>query len=322
MRETHNAGRQQLTRRTVLGGLSMLAAASTGLIARCGQALAAQHVHRMLLGSFEITIILDGTLSFPMSFALPGRDKADVEDLFASAGDKAPDGIMAQVNVTLVKTGDALILIDTGGGPDFMPSVGRLADNLEAAGISADAVTHVIFTHAHADHLWGVIDPLDDGSRFPNARHIMTAAEFDYWTTPDREAQVPDVFKPMAVGTARRLKAIAERIEMRNAGEEITTGVHIVDTAGHTPGHVSVLLRSGSEQLMIGGDALAHSLVSFAAPRWRWGSDMDGDRAAATRQCLLDRLASEQIPLIGYHLPWPGIGRVERKDLAFCFIAG
>ena len=81
------------------------------------------------------------------------------------------------------------------------------------------------------------------------------------------------------------------------------------------------MLKSGSEQLLIGADVLTHPLVSFAKPGWRWGSDMDAEMAIATRKRTLDMLATEKVALLGYHLPWPGVGRVEKKDGAFRFVA-
>ena len=107
---------------------------------------------------------------------------------------------------------------------------------------------------------------------------------------------------------------------MKKAGDEIAAGVQLLDTAGHTPGHVSVLLRSGSEQLLIGGDALTHPLVSFANPGWRWGPDMEPEIAIATRKRSCRCWPAEKTPLLGYHLPWPGLGRVEVKDSAWRFV--
>jgi glyoxylase-like metal-dependent hydrolase (beta-lactamase superfamily II) len=306
-----------ITRRAALAGAAGLAL-SVSMPRPLAIAQAQTAVQKFSVGTFEVSIVSDGTLSFPVSFALPGREAKEVEGLFASAG-LPVDGITAQVNVAIVKTPDALILIDAGGGSEFMPTVGKLADALEAAGFAQEAFTHVIFTHAHADHLWGVIDPLDGGTRFTKARHIVSSAEFAYWSKPGREADVPDAFKTMAVGTARRLKTIADRIEQILPDSEIVSGVQIINTTGHTPGHVSVLLQSGGEQLLVGGDVLTHSLVSFANPHWRWGSDMDGEAAIGTRLKCLDRLASEKLMLLGYHLPWPGLGRVERKNTAFQF---
>ncbi len=314
-------GSAWMSRRELLKRGSALAAVTSGYFGPAPAWAAPPDEHTFKSGSCEVTVLSDGTLSFPFSFALPARDPKEIETLFASAG-LPTDGITAQVNVSIVKTTDALILIDTGSGGDFMPTVGKLPDRLEAAGFAPDAFTHVIFTHAHADHLWGVIDPLDGGTRFTNAKHFMSGVEFDYWSKPGLDADVPDRFKAMAIGTGRRLKAIAERIEKRKAGDEILPGISLVDSAGHSPGHVSVLVGTGGERVMIGGDALNHSLVSFANPGWQWGSDMDADAGAATRIRLLDQLATDKISLIGYHLPWPGVGRIERKDGAYRFVQG
>lgn len=131
-----------------------------------------------------------------------------------------------------------------------------------------------------------------------------------------------DNFKGMAAGTHRRLKPLAESIVRRKPDDEIGAGLTFVDTAGHTPGHVSVLLKSGGEQLMIGGDVLSQSVVSFAKPEWAWGPDYESDKAIASRRRTLDQLATDKIRLLGYHLPWPGLGRVERKDGAYRFVQG
>ena len=311
-----------ISRRNLLKtGTALAAAASWPLGSRPIYA-AVQGAYTFKLGAFEITVISDGFATLPISFVLGASDPKDIAALFASGGlAPATEGIVAPINVTLVKTPDALILIDAGGGGDFMPTMGKFSDALEAAGYKPEAVTHVIFTHAHADHLWGVIDPLDGGTRYPNARHCMTAAEFDYWTAPDRDKSVPEMLVKMAVGSARRLAVLADRLDKPKSGTEIVPGVMLLGTPGHTPGHVSVMLKSESDQLLIGADVLTHPLVSFAKPDWRWGSDMDADLAIATRKRTLDMLATEKIALLGYHLPWPGLGRVESAGTAFRFIA-
>jgi glyoxylase-like metal-dependent hydrolase (beta-lactamase superfamily II) len=300
--------------------LSTTTAAIAGTLAPAvwAQAPAA---HSFKVGSFEVTVVSDGTMQLPLSFALPGTAPADVEALYAANGAKF-DGINGQVNVVIVKTGTAVIVIDAGGGADFMPTMGKFGDNLEAAGIIADSVTHVVFTHAHADHLWGVLDPLDGGSRFAKAKHVITATEFAYWTKPGMETSVPEALRGVALGSARRLKELAARLDQVKADAEIVPGVALLATPGHTPGHASVLLSSGGQQLLVGGDALTNPIVSFAKPDWPWGPDADQTQAAATRKRTLDLLATDKIQLLGYHLPWPGVGRVERKDAGFRYVAG
>jgi glyoxylase-like metal-dependent hydrolase (beta-lactamase superfamily II) len=306
-----------LSRRAAIQGFAALAGAST-IMTLPRPAFA---VHGFSVGEFSITVVSDGSLSLPLSFILPQTDRADVERLLGS-GAALEAALQSQVNVALIKGGGAVLLVDTGAGPDFMPSLGKHADALDAAGIAAESVTHVLFTHAHADHLWGVIDPLDGGTRFPMARHMMSATERDFWLAADTESRVPDAMKGMAIGTAKRLKTISERLETIRAGSEVLPGVQVIDTAGHTPGHLSVRLQSAGQSLLIGGDVLTHPKVSFERPDWRWGADMDTDKAITARHRMLDMLASERIPLLGYHLPWPGLGRVERSGASYRLAIG
>ena len=251
---------------------------------------------------------------------LPGREPAEIDAVFKSAGQTFA-GVQSQINVAIVRTATETILVDAGGGPDFLPTLGKLQGHMEAAGLPPETVTKVILTHAHPDHLWGIIDPLTNDTMFEKAEHVMTAIERDFWLQADVDTRVAEAFRGMAAGTHRRLKMIAARIKAAKAGDEVAPGVQLVDTGGHTPGHVSVLVRSGNEQLLIGSDVLTQSVVSFAQPDWRWGPDMDSDRAVASRRRILDQLATDRTRLLGYHLPWPGLGYVERKDTAYRFVA-
>jgi glyoxylase-like metal-dependent hydrolase (beta-lactamase superfamily II) len=78
---------------------------------------------------------------------------------------------------------------------------------------------------------------------------------------------------------------------------------------------------AGADGLLVTGDALTHPIISFQYPQWRTTADHEPDRAGATRAKLLDRLASDRTQLVGFHLPYPGVGRVERKDGAYRFVA-
>src|SRR5262249_29710812 len=157
---------------------------------------------------------------------------------------------------------------------------GKLGDNLTAASIDPASVTKVVFTHGHPDHLWGVIDELDE-PRFPNATYVIGAAEWDFWTDPRTPGTLPEAFQGMAHASARTLKRIEGKIERRRSGEAVAAGLTYIDTAGHTAGHMAVLVESGGERLMIVGDVLGHPAVSFARPEWRLGSDHDRDAGVA-----------------------------------------
>jgi glyoxylase-like metal-dependent hydrolase (beta-lactamase superfamily II) len=309
-----------LSRRDALR-LAVGAGAAAFAASRAVPAHAQAAPHMFKLGAAEITVLSDGHMVQPLSFALPTTEAKDVAALLSS-GSAAPETFKLEVNIVIVKVPGALIVIDCGGTPDFMPTMGTFPERLERAGIKADEVTHVIFTHAHPDHLWGVIDPLDDDTRFVNARHLITATERDFWLQPGLVDRVPENVQGMTIGAARRLTLLDKRIDAVRPDADIISGVSLVSTPGHTPGHVSVLLSFGGASLLVGGDALVNPIVSFQRPEWPWGSDLDRDLGAVTRRKLLDRLAADRTLLLGYHLPWPGIGRVERKDTAYRFVQG
>jgi glyoxylase-like metal-dependent hydrolase (beta-lactamase superfamily II) len=302
-------------RRAVLAGLGAALVAPLHL---APSALAATAPVRRKIGASEIIVVSDGTLNVPLSFSLPQTPVEEAAALMKTQG-QPTDGVV-QANVTLVRTGDEFVLIDAGSGPKFQQTAGKLSENLEAAGISPEKITKVVFTHGHADHLWGAIDDFDDGERFPNASYVISAAEWDFWTHPDTATKVPDWLKGMALGSARILKLIEKKVERRNDGDVVAPGLTYVATAGHTPGHMAVMVESGAERVLIGGDVFNNNAISFARPEWHVGSDLDRDQGVKTRKRMLDRLAADRIPLIGFHLAWPGQGIVERNGNAYRFV--
>ena len=301
-----------LRRRDVVAGIGVLV--TTPLL---GYVRAAVPPFRRKLGAIEITVISDGALNVPLSFAIPDAPREELTALL-TANNLPPGGMPSPTNVTLVKTGNDVVLIDAGSGSNFQPTAGKLAENMEAAGIDPASVTKVVFTHCHADHLWGAIDDLDE-ERFPKATYVVSPPEWDFWTSPDTVTRVPDWLKPMAQAAARILKRLEGKIERRAPGEAVAPGLSYLPTYGHTPGHMAVMLESGSERLIVGGDVLSHPAVSFAEPAWRMGSDFDSDLAVTTRKRMLDRLVADRLPYIGFHLPFPGHGIVEKSGSAYRF---
>src|SRR5262245_2047921 len=224
-------------------------------------------------------------------------------------------------NVILVRTPLDLILIDVGAGPHFMPTVGKLAENMETAGIDRKAVTKVVITHAHPDHLWGTLDDFDNAPMFPNATYVVSAAEWNFWMAEDIVLRLPEDRKNFAPGAKRNLAAIKDKVRMIKPGQDIVTGIRAIDTSGHTPGHLAIEIASGRESLIVLADALTHPTISFAHPEWSPAADHhDPERAVVMRKALLDRLATDLSRVIGYHLPFPGIGLVERSASAYRFV--
>lgn len=300
-----------LNRRTFLG-----AAAMSAVMLPATRIWAGSNVK---LGTIQIDALSDGNLVLPADFILGGMPQAELKVIVEKFG-LSTQQLTPPCNVTLVRDGTNTVLFDVGAGPDFQPSAGKLAEALEALDVAFEDVTHVVFTHGHPDHLWGLLDEFDEPI-FANAVHMMGQAEFDYWTDPDTAQTIGDARTTFAVGAARRLGVVADRMTFIADGQEILPGMAARLTPGHTPGHMAFEIRSGSDSVMVVGDAIGNHHVAFERPKWPSGSDQDGERAAATRAALLDQLAADKMRLIGFHLPDGGIGRVEKDGTAYRFVA-
>lgn len=273
------------------------------------------------LGGLTIDTLSDGHLTLPKEFFVGHLDPAQYGPVMSEFGLAETAMFESPCNVTLLRDGTNTILFDVGSGPDFMPTAGKLVDALDALGVAPDDVTHVVFTHAHPDHIWGLLDDFDD-PLFYDATYMMGRAEYEYWADPNTVDTIGTDRQTFAVGAARRLDAIADQIELFDDGQEILPGVAARATHGHTPGHMSFEVRKGSESVMIVGDAIANPHLGFMRPDLSSGSDQDRDLGVKTRLSLLDQMAADQMRLIGYHMPTPGIGRAERrKDGGYTFVA-
>jgi glyoxylase-like metal-dependent hydrolase (beta-lactamase superfamily II) len=269
-------------------------------------------------GAMQVQTFSDGYLTLPGNFifsTMPQDELAPILERY----NIAPGPLRSVLNVTLLRHGDNLVLFDTGSGPAFQQSAGLLGEALDAAGIAPEEVTHVVFTHGHPDHLWGVLDDFDDPF-FYEAQHMMGRVEWDYWLNPNTVDTISDSRTTMAVGAKRRLETLRDTITLFDDNQEILPGVAARATYGHTPGHMSFELRSGSESVMVLGDAVTNPHVGFERPEWLSGSDQDAATAAVTRTGLLDQISQDQMTLIGYHLPDGGIGRAERVDDSYRFV--
>jgi glyoxylase-like metal-dependent hydrolase (beta-lactamase superfamily II) len=295
------------TRRTILR--MGAAAGATALLPL--RSFAAQ---TMTLGSATLDTLSDGNLVLPMGFVTDHPGAAEVMARYGLTGPQ----VEPPCNVTLYRDGTNTVLFDVGAGPDFMPTAGKLHEALDALGVSADEITHVVFTHAHPDHLWGVLDEFDEPI-FANAQHMMGKAEWDFWIDPETQNTIDEGRKTFAAGALRRMSLLEDRIVTFGDGEEILPGVGARASHGHTPGHMAFEVRQGNSACMVVGDAIGNNHLAFAEPLWASGSDQDAEMGAQTRLGLLNQLADAQMPMIGYHLPEGGIGRVERDGAAFRF---
>jgi glyoxylase-like metal-dependent hydrolase (beta-lactamase superfamily II) len=201
---------------------------------------------------------------------------------------------------TVVRTGGELILFDTG-----LNAAGITAA-LAAAGHAPEDVTHVVLTHMHGDHIGGL---MQDGSpTFANAAYTTARAEFDHWAQAGND------------GFEANVAPLAEQMSFVEDGAEIAPGVTAMAMHGHTPGHTGYMLSSGDRSLLITADLANHYVWSLGHPDWEVRFDMDKDAAAATRRRVLEMVAAERIPMLGYHMPFPAMGYVEASGDGFRWI--
>lgn len=266
----------------------------------------------------QISTLSDGFFTTPSTFLARESDQAKAFEVLKAAGSFAPEH-RSPINVTLLRRGEEVILFDCGAGPNFMAGAGKLQEALTAAGVDIEKVSHVLFTHAHPDHLWGALDDFGTPA-FPNAKYHISLAERDFWMSPQAFTALPESLQSIPAGAQRYLKELSSVLTTFKPGEEVLPGIAALATPGHTPGHTSFEIRSGSESVIVAGDTLTHALLAFQPPEIATGADQDGDRAVASRKQMLDRLASEKLSFIGYHLPNGGRGRAERVGSAYRFV--
>ncbi len=278
--------------------------------------------YRFRLGAFECTVVSDGAINLAPPFPTFGGGVA-TEAAVTAALRRAflpEDRLPTAINALVVNTGAQLILLDAGVGaqPVFGPGTGQLPASLRAAGIDPAEVDLVAFTHAHPDHAWGIADAAGD-SVFPNARYAMSSTDFDTWTNEALLAQ-PEPIRGFVQGTRAVLLPRRDRFAMLGVNAEVAPGIRAVPTPGHTPGHVSYLLESEGARLLVLGDVANHAVLALARPDWPFVFDSDPGQAVATRRRTLDMAATDRLPVLGYHFPWPGLGHIEAAGQGFAFI--
>jgi glyoxylase-like metal-dependent hydrolase (beta-lactamase superfamily II) len=270
--------------------------------------------YRFKLGAIEITVVSDGTLAFPAETLWLDRAE-DARGLLTSTF-QPPSPVGLEINTILVNTGDKLVLIDAGCGADkFQKTNGRLLGNLAAAGYAPGDIDTILFTHFHFDHLWGISDHDNASLLFPSAEFVASETEVAFWSAPDLADKLPPAQQPGV--TQVNLKLAAPRLRLIKANAEVVPGVTTFGTPGHTPGHLAVNISSGREELLLTGDVVVNSAVSFLHPEWPFGFDIDVPLATKTRMAFLDRAAADKTLVGSYHLPFPGFGHVVREGRGY-----
>jgi glyoxylase-like metal-dependent hydrolase (beta-lactamase superfamily II) len=254
------------------------------------------------LGAIDVAALRDTALAIPNDGSIFGVNASPDAVAKVLSGAGAPtDKVRLDVNALLVRMPGHLVLIDLGFG-----SLGHgvLRESLALAGAAPKDVTDILITHAHPDHVSGLLDP-QGRLAFPNAAIRMSAKEW--------------VFMQAQSDTKQLAATIHPRVKTFDSGQSILPGITPIALYGHTPGHVGYEIASQGKTLLDMGDIAHSSIVSLQKPDWTMGFDVDKAAGATKRREELQRLASAHQLIFAPHFPFPGIGRIEQAGQGFAF---
>ena len=272
--------------------------------------------HRFRIGAMDAAMVSDGPLRLHRPAAIfHGPEQAAMAAALEASGQPA-DRIYVEQNCLLVETGGQKVLFDNGMGTSklYGPNSGQLLDSLREAGVAPGDIDAVVLTHAHSDHCWGTM--ADDGTpNFPNATLYLSGAELDFWLSDPRGPGMEEI----VTGFAKQILPLRDRIVLLRDGQGFLPGIQALATPGHTPGHLAFLFDGG---WCLTGDVAFHDPLSYAFPEAGSAYDTDEALGTETRLRLLDQLVTDRLKIVGYHHPWPGLGRLDRAGGVFHFVPG
>lgn len=322
----------ELTRRKLFAGAAAATAASALTPLGLRPALASMPLsghqvpgfYRYKIGDYEITVVMEGVRRFPLPDALVSNAKKDQVALALDEAFLPKDQMTLTYAPVVVNTGSKLIVIDTGNGEVALNSskgaIGQFLNNFKAAGFDPTKVDTVIISHFHLDHIDGLLTA-ENKPVFPNAEVLVPEVEWK-WAMDDanmakaRKVDVDSIFT-----RARRAFGVIKNPTQYQWGKEVAPGITAIGTPGHTIGHTSYALQSGSGKLLIQSDVTNLDALFLRHPEWHFVFDVDGPLAEQTRRKFYDMAASERAPIQAFHYPFPGLGHVVKDGGNYRWVA-
>ena len=273
---------------------------------------------RMMLGDFEVTALSDGTVALPMDKLLTNTTAGKIDKALAKSFLKVP--VETSVNGYLINTGSKLVLVDTGAAGLFGPTLGKLVDNLKAAGYSPDQVDAVVITHMHPDHAGGLMN--GDKLVFPNATVHADQHDADFWLSQANLDKAPKDAKGFFQGAMASLNPYiaAGKFKPFNGNTDLLPGIKALASPGHTPGHSTYVVESQGQKMALWGDLMHVAAVQFADPSVTIQFDTDSKAAAAQRKKAYADAAKQGYWVAAAHLSFPGIGHLRKDGKGYVFV--
>lgn len=226
----------------------------------------------------------------------------DADDNPFPATVKADDTVRLSVNCFVVAAPDGQsVLIDCGAGGSWEPTMGRLEKVMKTAGIDPASITTMAATHAHEDHVSGLLTP-DGHPLLPKLEAIKIG-----------EDAIEGFFGKSHLAAFRPL------LKPVRDGDRLESGLQVVALPGHAPGHTGYALKTDEDDFLFFGDVVHVPALQFTDPTVSWAYDDDQPTARATRAKVLRQAASQGTWIAGAHLGRPGIGRVVSMDGAYVY---
>ncbi len=274
---------------------------------------------RQRLGGLTLTMLHDGSRAVPLQGFVRNAPLEEVQRTLAESF-LPTDALRITFTAPVVDTGRHLVLLDTGNGPQQGAStVGRVAENMRAAGIDPARVTHVVLTHFHPDHING-LTTAEGAAAFPNAELAVSEAEWRFWTDEAAASRAPEGMRPLFANVGNRFRPYGGKVRQLADGAEVVPGVRLLAAHGHTPGHSIVHVADGADQFMYVADVTNRPELLARRPDFQIVFDMDGAAAEATRRRVFDRIAQERMRVAGFHFPFPATGFMAKEGNGYRFV--
>lgn len=263
------------------------------------------------IGAFSITAIDDGYLSASLDL-LSNIDPTDASELQQGAGVNDPSSI--HINCYLVRGHGRTILIDAGAG-GFKQWGGKLQANLALAGVRPSDIDTILLTHAHPDHIGGLLDSSGKAA-FPDSELVVHQREVSFWQDDGNLSRASERARGNFLFARNVFDKYRDKIRTFT-DNEVLPGVSAVPLPGHTAGHSGYRLESDNRSLLIWGDIVHFPQVQIARPDVSIAFDQDPTLAADTRLKLLDIVSADQTLIAGMHLGELGFAHIERAGKTY-----